>query len=261
LVWVDEEGKERGMKESSELEKLNFAARAAQGESTMRSMRIGLSFLSPIFVLLAIFAEASPLENAATRGVAAVMVVTTILVYARWRYAPALAGLIFLCVIFLRIVDFGRKGWPGPGLAYLLMMGTIFILLAKEETKFTYALWASGRVECTTERERVDRWIHRLQTAFPSDEVIEFKAGDFWSSGREIIRVLRDGNWLVVARFRRCNLSRQPVVTVLDAGVAKVKYSRTAKLFTIDKTTFHNVKFAPESIAAASQLTKSEISA
>jgi hypothetical protein len=106
---------------------------------------------------------------------------------------------------------------------------------------------------CESEHKQIGRWISQLTAAPASPGIIQLSAGDFWT-GRVIVRLLAENQWIVVATFYKENLARKPRLTIFDANATPMVYSPEQRCLRIGKRKFRKVEFTPESVAPAQQL-------
>jgi hypothetical protein len=165
--------------------------------------------------------------------------------------ASAVSSLYFIVYFAFEIFNPHGATWLARGLVVLSLCCVV---------GFTYQLvrlirsyWLAKSPKCQSEREQIRQWISQVTGERSPNATIQFNAGDFWT-GKVIVRILRQDDWIVVATFYRENLAKAPALTIFDAQSTPLLYSPEQKRVRIGKCKFRKVEFTPESVAPVHQL-------
>jgi hypothetical protein len=139
----------------------------------------------------------------------------------------------------------------------------MFILFAVDKAMVSRTVHLGRSAKCTSERERIQRWLSLLSQPGRHDKVIQFSANPRLRSyqtisvfedlvlrrsgiTRELVRVLVDGPWIAVAVFSNEDFTKLRDMFVFDSRQTPPLYHPSRKSWRIGRKKFQMVDFTPE---------------
>jgi hypothetical protein len=219
LAWVPQKLMK---KESTEVERLDLAARAEAVESFVSRALVPLSILSLFCLLLAFGSEASFRETLNFWVFVIIAVVTSIMIWQRWAYAPYGLSILNFCGaigILLQSNDDYSHTLLGSARDRLLFV--LFVSAGAAWWKNAASFIAAQSEEIEKERRQVGRWLADLKYPERSEAIVEFSERSFWT-GHWTYRLLDTGHYWAIAKFKLGNLRRLADFRVQEKGAVHV---------------------------------------
>jgi len=195
------------VRDLTEIERLNLAARAETAKGLLYRNRIPFTFVSAFFVLFAVISTASFYETLAVRLLALLAVATTVMLWLKRRQA------VYFLPILLFAVAVGAWLFDDPD--YHTFLGSMTRCVISAMLLFVgYRWWTNAaplvRAQSEAfekERSQVDQWLSSLRCPRASDNIVELSTRSFLT-GDWTYRLLHTGAFWVVAKFKFGNLAR-----------------------------------------------------
>jgi hypothetical protein len=196
------------VKDQSEIDRLDLVARAEATKVAISRARLPLTILSLFVVLLAMISEASFNETLAVRVLAALAVVTTILL---WR--GSLFAVYGVAVLFFAILVGSWLPFDDPD-SHTLLGSTTRAVVSAMILFAGYRWWtnampfiAAQSKGLDNERSKVAEWMRALNSSNESKQLVEFSTKSFLR-GYWTFRLLNTGSCWATARFKTGKMGR-----------------------------------------------------
>lgn len=218
------------VKEQSEIERLDLAARAESITVDISGARLPLTILSIFFVLLAIISGASFDETLAVRVLAVLAVVTTILLWRASRFASyGVAVFCFVILVGSWLPFDNPDAHTLLGLTARAVVSTMILLVG-------YRWWTNGMPFIAAhaeglaeERAKVAAWLKALKSINESNQFVEFSTQSFLQ-GYWTYRLLNTGSCWAIAKSKTRKMDRLLGFRVLALDAVHVTELPTGKM-------------------------------
>jgi len=221
-------------KEFTELERLNFAARAEVAKS-LAPIRLSLVCIAAmVLIVITMPPHVSSFRVAALRVVAAVGVLAGLAGLLRWRYGWHTLAAFYFAVAAVKLFGLGSRDldsfWMDRlaiGLGYIAVGYSFLVRYAGVELAVPLAV--SRDKEWKARRARVQEWLKELVNQAAEEQVFEASTGSFWTGYFTYRFMRREGLW-IVGRFKKANYFRLQDYRVLGPGAITIAPSSDGKL-------------------------------
>jgi hypothetical protein len=219
------------VKELSEIDRLDLAARAVATKAAISRARLPLTLVSLFFVLLAIISEAAFYETVAVRVLAMLAVATTVMLWRNSRYAVYALAILF----FFFAVLYGGWLFDDPDSHTLLgsttgtVVSAVFLFIGYRWWSTATPFIAAQSEGLKRERSQMGEWIRVLKSSEGTDDVVEFSIRSFLR-GYWTYRLLNTKSCWVIARFKTGNMARLLGCRVLGLDAVHVTNQPGGKL-------------------------------
>jgi hypothetical protein len=218
------------VKEQSEIDRLDLAARAEAIKVAISRARLPMTILSVFVVLLAMMSEASFNETLAIRVLAMLAVVTTILLWRGSRFA--VYGMALLFFAFLA----GSWFFSNDPDSHTLLGSTAKVVASAMILLVGYGWWtnavpfiAAQSKGLDEERSKVAAWLGALKSSNESNQLVEFSTKSFLR-GYWTYRLLNTGSCWATARFKTGKMDRILDFRVLGLNAVHVTEQPSGRL-------------------------------